>query len=230
MSLSWAISTQSTPPSCFLKIHFSISLPSKLTSSMGSQVSSPSVYVPLLCTCHMPRPSLLPLLYYPQPPSANVPPSLWQGMFHSHGNEKAEYYAAKFLLRTTLLTGTGASFYPSTSAYCYQCHSTTATYSFTHQWYYRITRIDSIVKQDITKQSFLHWREKQSCARVRHEGIWSLKLWPFYSTENTSSFCWKFAFMACVRTTDLFTILVHSTVESNFEIRKNLKMEQIALR
>jgi len=81
-------------------------------------------------------------------------------MFHSHGNEQAKYYVAEFLIRTTLLTGTWASFYTSTSAFPYQCHSTTATYSFIHQWRYRITRIDSVVKQDITKQKVFCIEEK----------------------------------------------------------------------
>jgi hypothetical protein len=104
-------------------------------------------------------------------------------MFHSHGNEQAEYYVAKFLIRTTLLTGTGASFYLSTSAFPYQCHSTTATYSFIQQLCYRITRIDSVVKQDIT---VFYTEEKGKIVLiVRHKDIWSLKLWPFYSTETS---------------------------------------------
>jgi hypothetical protein len=44
--------------------------------------------------------------------------------FHSHG-------LATFLIRTSLLTCTGASFYQSTAAFPYQCHSSTpAPFSF----------------------------------------------------------------------------------------------------
>ena len=63
---------------------------------------------------------------------------------------------------------------------------------------------------------------------VRHEGIWSFKLWPFYSKKISSS-CRKFAVMEFIRATYPFTVLVHSTAQPFFEIRQN-SMEQITLR
>ena len=59
LSLSWARSIQSMPPSHFLKIHLNIILPSTPGSSKSSlslRLSTKTLYAPL-STCYIPRPS-----------------------------------------------------------------------------------------------------------------------------------------------------------------------------
>jgi hypothetical protein len=81
--------------------------------------------------------------------SAYVPPSMWDPTFHTHIKEQAKYYVSKFLICTALLTSRGASSSRSTSVFPCLCHSTVVPYSSRR---YRISRTDTVVKQDITEQ------------------------------------------------------------------------------